>query len=29
MSNPLNNIVEIYTDAVKKADNLGLAEVYK
>lgn len=29
MSNPLNSIVELYTEAVEKADSIGLSEVYK
>ena len=28
-NNPFNSIVELYTEAVKKADSLGLSEVYK
>jgi hypothetical protein len=29
MSNPFESIVELYTESVKKADSIGLAEVYK
>ena len=29
MGNPLNSIVDLYTDAVEKADSIGLSEVYK
>lgn len=29
MSNPFNSIIELYTESVKKADAVGLAEVYK
>ena len=28
-NNPFNSIMELYTESVKKADNAGLAEVYK
>lgn len=29
MGNPLNSIVDLYTEAVEKADKVGLSEVYK
>ena len=29
MNNPFESIVELYTESVKKADSIGLAEVYK